>query len=79
MSTKFEYWDKLFKENNLQEFKKENPESIKWLKIKAISRKELLSDFINFIGIKTNIKGNKGNSLFKLMNLLFLMTKLINF
>ena len=67
MSTKFEYWDKLFKENNLQEFKKENSESIKWLKIKAISRKELLCDFINFIGIETNIKGNKDNSLFKLI------------
>lgn len=67
MSTKFEYWDKLFKENNLQEFKKENPESIKWLKTKAISRKELLCDFIKFIGAKINIKGNKGNSLFKLV------------
>lgn len=67
MLTKFEYWDKLFKENNLQEFKKENPKSIKWLKTKAISRKKLLYDFINFIDAKINIKENKGNSLFKLV------------
>jgi hypothetical protein len=65
----FNYWDKLHKNEELEEFSNDNI-GLLWLKTKSISRKELIAEFlkINNITLKENALAKQFVELFGILN-----------